>query len=136
MIDKTVTGAQLLPTGFWSVTYRVGAEQHEHRFPHVALLWRAAEYGIDPADSRTLLDIVLHEPHIDTRHDDPHFVYDVDEDTARTAHLAKIAAAKQGTVRIADPDDHLEKIHALHTVDPADHRQRVQQVASLRRNGR
>jgi hypothetical protein len=33
-------------------------------FPKDTLEWRAAEYGLDPADTQTLLDIVLFEPHI------------------------------------------------------------------------
>ena len=36
-----------------------------HVFPKDTLEWRAAEYGIDPADTQTLLDIVLFEPHIE-----------------------------------------------------------------------
>lgn len=34
-------------------------------FPRDTLEWRAAEYGIDPADVETLLDIVLWEPHME-----------------------------------------------------------------------
>lgn len=33
-----------------------------HVFPPETLEWRAAEYGIDPEDTDTLLDIVLNEP--------------------------------------------------------------------------
>lgn len=39
-----------------------GGKRHIHVFPQETLTWRAAEYGIDPADTDTLLDIILHEP--------------------------------------------------------------------------
>ncbi|MER7814553.1 hypothetical protein [Streptomyces sp. NPDC096153] len=35
---------------------------HEHIFPTTTLEWRSAEYGIDPEDTETLLDVILHEP--------------------------------------------------------------------------
>ncbi|MFI6813287.1 hypothetical protein ACIBG7_12785 [Nonomuraea sp. NPDC050328] len=35
-----------------------------HSFPHVTFEWRAAEYGIDPEDVDTLLDVILYEPYI------------------------------------------------------------------------
>lgn len=136
MIEKIVTDVQRPQPGTWSVIYRVGSEQHEHRFPHEALHWRAAEYGIDPADSATLLDIVLHEPHIDTRHENPDFVYNTDEESARLAHLAKIVTAKQESVQITDPAGHLDEIHGAHVVDRAQHIRRALHVASLRRNNR
>jgi len=33
-------------------------------FPKDTMEWRVAEYGIDPADTQTLLDIILFEPHV------------------------------------------------------------------------
>jgi hypothetical protein len=67
-----------------------------HVFPLDAMEWRAAEYGIDPADTATLLDIVLAEPHLTPEdlasgwrlHDAP------DIATARRDHIARCAAAK------------------------------------------
>ncbi|WP_143264372.1 hypothetical protein [Amycolatopsis kentuckyensis] len=67
-----------------------------HLFPLDTLEWRAAEYGIDPADTATLLDIVLAEPYLSEEdwatghqlHDAP------DIDTARADHLARCARAK------------------------------------------
>lgn len=35
-----------------------------HVLPHSTFEWRCAEYGIDPDDLDTLLDVVLHEPWI------------------------------------------------------------------------
>lgn len=68
-----------------------------HVFPHDTLEWRAAEYGIDPTDTNTLMDIVLAEPYLTPEHytGTPH-LYDgmstVEE--ARTAHLSRCAAVK------------------------------------------
>jgi len=70
--------------------------QAVHILPVETLEWRAAEYGIDPADTATLLDIVLAEPHLSEEdwasghqlHDAP------DIDTARRDHLARCARAK------------------------------------------
>jgi hypothetical protein len=67
-----------------------------HEFPADTLEWRAAEYGIDPADTATLLDIVLAEPHLSEEdwaaghrlHDAP------DIETARRDHIARCARAK------------------------------------------
>lgn len=67
-----------------------------HLLPVDTLEWRAAEYGIDPADTATLLDIVLAEPYLSEEdwaagyrlHDAP------DIATARRDHLARCARAK------------------------------------------
>lgn len=67
-----------------------------HTFPQDTLEWRAAEYGIDPADTATLLDIVLAEPYLTP--DDwaaGHRLHDApDIPTARADHLARCARAK------------------------------------------
>jgi hypothetical protein len=68
----------------------------QHTFPLDTLEWRAAEYGIDPADTATLLDIVLAEPYL-TKEDwaTGHRLHDApDIDTARADHLARCARAK------------------------------------------
>jgi hypothetical protein len=55
----------------WHITYQsTGGELRHHVFPKSTLDWRAAEYGIDPSDTATLLDIVLHEPFVPNP-DDP-----------------------------------------------------------------
>jgi len=67
-----------------------------HVFPLDTLEWRAAEYGIDPADTATLLDIVLAEPYL-TKEDwaAGHQLHDApDIATARRDHLERCAAAK------------------------------------------
>jgi hypothetical protein len=76
---------------------------HRHRLPTVALEWRAAEYGIDPADTDALLEIILHEPHLPMVDDEilgPRYadngpdLWEADNtDTAREAHLARIKAS-------------------------------------------
>lgn len=70
--------------------------RHVHLFPLDTLEWRAAEYGVDPADTATLLDIVLAEPFLTP--DDwaaGHQLHDApDIDTARRDHLARCARVK------------------------------------------
>lgn len=67
-----------------------------HAFPADAMEWRAAEYGIDPSDTATLLDIVLAEPHLTPEEwsigHQLHAAPDID--TARRDHIARCAAAK------------------------------------------
>lgn len=75
---------------------QVWAEQAGHCFPKDTLEWRAAEYGLNPADTTTLLDIVLAEPFLtpadhlpgESLHDAPTI------EAARTAHVARCAQAK------------------------------------------
>lgn len=88
-------------------------------FPHSTLEWRAAEYGIDPDDKDTLLDVILHESYI-PREDDPLALMDptssqilsatrgtptcwtpgVSDRDRLEAHLNRIAAVKKYRVRI------------------------------------
>lgn len=140
MLTKTVIAVErpqdpkLPPGEFWSVIFKNSdGIQQEHRFSHETLLWRAAEYGIDPADSVTLLDIVLHEPHISTSHEDPEFLYNTDQDTARVAHLRKISVAKSSDVTIVDPKGLFSAIHKAHVVNSDHHARRVHTVRQIRR---
>ncbi|MGW6499314.1 hypothetical protein [Nonomuraea angiospora] len=49
----------------WGISrVRPDGGAHIHIIPHSTWEWRCAEYGIDPDDMDTLLDIVLHEPWI------------------------------------------------------------------------
>jgi hypothetical protein len=49
----------------WGISrVRPDGVPHMHIIPHSTWEWRCAEYGIDPDDMDTLLDIVLHEPWI------------------------------------------------------------------------
>lgn len=143
-VTETATGSG---TPCWMVLYQDdGGAFHSHTFPHDTLHWRAAEYDIDPADIDTLLDIVLHEPHIP----DPNNPLYRDADIAakqglmaasrgggqvpmtlanaptladaRTAHLARVAEAKE-RVQIKIPKvgkgDILAAVRASHQPDQA-----------------
>lgn len=88
-------------------------------FPHSTLEWRSAEYGIDPDDKDTLLDVVLHEDYI-PREDDPLALMDptsakvlavtrgmptcwtpnVSDKDRLDAHLTRIAAVKKYRLRL------------------------------------
>ncbi|MEV1177275.1 hypothetical protein [Nonomuraea sp. NPDC049784] len=88
-------------------------------FPHSSLEWRSAEYGIDPDDKDTLLDVILHEGYI-PREDDPLALMDpasakvlsvtrgmptcwtpgVSDKDRLEAHLIRIAAVKKHRLRL------------------------------------
>lgn len=66
-----------------------------HVFPDDTMEWRAAEYGIDPADTETLLDMVLWEPHLPDPDRPELLLHDApDIDSAREYHLKRIAGRK------------------------------------------
>ena len=88
-------------TDVWRVITRYpSGDGVTHIFPTATLDWRAAEYGIDPSDVDTLLEVVLHEPHLPvtvdntgaTRYDDngPDLWTAENTDAAREAHLARV----------------------------------------------
>jgi hypothetical protein len=67
-----------------------------HAFPYDTLEWRAAEYGIDPSDVDTLMDIVLAEPYL-TAADwaEGSRLHDADTiEQARADHIARCAKVK------------------------------------------
>ncbi len=104
----------------WGV-YQVRPDRstHLHIFPHTTFEWRAAEYGVDPDDVDTLIDIVLHEPFIPSMHDP--LVWEneavarvvretrnlptcwtpgVSDETRLQAHLERIASVKRHRVQM------------------------------------
>ena len=88
-----------------------------HQFPCDTLEWRAAEYGIDPADVDTLLDIVLAEPYL-TPQDWATGVHlyehpDADMDTVKADHIARCAKAATRLKLSTKPDKKDKKPHAL-----------------------
>jgi hypothetical protein len=91
--------------GHWIVHRRVTrteegsepvVEEGIHAFPHDALEWRSAEYGIDPSDVDTLMDIILTEPYIaSTDYEPGTTLYDAPSiEDARKAHLSRCAKVK------------------------------------------
>lgn len=91
-------------TDCWHVVTRA-TDGHglTHVFPKVTLEWRAAEYGIDPADTDTLLDVVLHEQLLDdeTAASVPADLFEAPSTArARAAHLARISGCKENRERI------------------------------------
>lgn len=98
-----------------------------HIMPVVALEWRAAEYGIDPTDVDTLLEVLLHEPHMPTEDSPQQGARAVDTgpdlwtaantDAARAAHLARVKACPvQIDVRGAKA---VARVRAAHRPDSA-----------------
>lgn len=105
-------------TGNVEVANRVTDDQGSvtmvlHIFPPETLEWRAAEYGIDPSDVDTLLDVVLAEPY-DT---EPAPLWQApDRETARAALLDRVSARKASApaARNALPD-RASRVAALRT---------------------
>lgn len=73
--------------------------------PKTTLDWRAAEYGIDPTDVDTLLDIILHERYVPTQQDElrdpalkakalPWLLEAENTAEARKHHMARIRRAR------------------------------------------
>lgn len=74
---------------------------------------RSAEYGIDPNDVDTLIDIMIHEHHFQVPDSHPTFLWNTDEKTAREAHLARVADAKTRVTHL-DPNNLLGIIRESH----------------------
>ncbi|MER5750613.1 hypothetical protein [Streptomyces sp. NPDC002088] len=100
---QEVRARQVDGTPCWQVrVLRADGQPHVHVMPQDVLEWRAAEYGIDPTDTDTLLEIVLHEPHMaltEETEDEPAryaagpALWEADSTaTARTAHLDRVKA--------------------------------------------
>lgn len=75
---------------------QIWAEQGCHWMPKDIFEWRAAEYGIDPTDMDTLIDIVLSEPFLeDSDYAEGESLFDADDiTTARLAHKSRCARGK------------------------------------------
>lgn len=87
-------------TPCWAVDMRKpDGGTYRHVFPKDTLAWRAAEYGLDTADTAALLDVVLHEPFAPNP-DDPITAAD---DPVLAAGLMSPANVSRGTVRAGDP---------------------------------
>lgn len=105
-MPKTMTVESATPdtighTEVWRVITRAAdGNGVTHIFPKATLDWRAAEYGISPTDTDTLLQVILHEPHLETiddgtgpRYADGPDLWQADNtDAAREAHLARVRA--------------------------------------------
>lgn len=118
----------------WRVDYlRPDGVRWCHVFPDGTMGWRAAEYGIDLNDADTLLQTILHEQHIAVSPDDPAFLYNTDEETARIHHLAKVQASQKLT-DYADPHGLLAQIRDHHraSIDLNEHARKVTAVRALR----
>ncbi|TMR97523.1 hypothetical protein [Nonomuraea basaltis] len=104
----------------WGISrVRPDGVAHVHIIPHSTFEWRCAEYGIDPDDMDTLLDVVLHEPWIPSSDDalarlnpvvaaqleathglPTTWTLGVSDADRLAAHLARIEAVKTHRVRM------------------------------------
>jgi hypothetical protein len=128
--DVTTTRA---PSGqeHWQVTCSpsaAGQPVRVHLFPKATLDYRAAEYGIDPADVGTLLDVVLHEPFIPDPTDPANHAGDA---AAKKGHQVR---ARQDAGRVRKGDlvpawlynaDDIDQARAAHLERIGDVKQRI-----------
>jgi hypothetical protein len=115
----------------WLITYHDGfLPGWLHMVHHEAISHRIAEYGFDPNDIDTILNVILYEKHMDHLHEGhPKFLLNTDTDTAREHHLSQMEELKKKIV-YTDPDNHLEKIRQAHDPnDPEHHRLRKEFLA-------
>lgn len=93
-----------------------------HVFPDDALEWRAAEYDIDPADTDTLLDMVLWEPHLPEPDQPELLLHDApDIASAREYHLKRVADRKGKGAKppqAGPPDPVRSQVVALSRMNP------------------
>lgn len=121
----------------WCVYHqREDGSMFNYAFPAQALANHCAEYGLDPNDADTLLDVVLYQFHMDPaelHQDHPAFVWNTDEDTARQHHLARIAKLKT-EIEFLDPDGKLNQIkqHHLDSFDSDKYQERRVLCRSIR----
>lgn len=125
-------------------------------FPNHIFEVRAGEYGIPHEDFETLLDIVLHEPHIPAPmkqgakdaaalkgmvtkgingSDEPIWLYNSPTTAqARSAHLARVAHAKENTARVETaPGDILDVIRNSYDPSPEAVEAMAEHVKKVRR---
>lgn len=107
-LDIVVTDAMLLGrpgvSNMWvlatEVTDDTGIQRAAHMMPEETLEWRVAEYGIDPDDKDTLLQVVLYEPHLSDASTHPRSLWNADSvDDARAFHVERINQ-RRGTGRL------------------------------------
>jgi hypothetical protein len=139
----------------WGISrVRPDGASHMHIIPHSTWEWRCAEYGIDPDDMDTLLDVVLHEPWIPQPDDALSRMNPVVAEQLRVthglptcwtpgvsdadrlaAHLARIEAVKTYRVRMVPEDRQLRQdviaFAGLDVVAPEDPLQQVKTMTRL-----
>jgi hypothetical protein len=136
----TITSTELDATGkIWRIGQSVD-DRHHTAWPHLhlipvrAVVEHAAEYGLDPQDSRTVVDWQLHLRflHHPTPADRLRFCpYRNPPETAWAAHTAAVADIKT-RVAIRDPQGLLEQIHRAHDPHPVHILEAVDRVAQTR----
>lgn len=124
-----------LPAWLISYTRSDTGEVHTSGFPHEIFVNLCAEYEHDPEDIDTLIQLALHQPHMNIQHTDADFVYKARAGHARAGHLSKLATSQQEHVYV-DEDNLLDAIRQAH--DPRDPRiaPRRDRVREIRMNHR
>lgn len=131
VLDGTATldGAEQ-PVWMVSYTRSDTGQTHTHGFPHEIFVNLCAEYEHDPHDIDTLIQLVLHQPHMDIRHTDADFVYKARVEQARAGHLSKLAMSQQDHAYVDEQNllDAIRQAHDPHDARIAPRRDKVRQV--------
>lgn len=128
--DILVVGAVLVTMSeerrhyLWKVQLEAAGETSFHWFPPDTMEWRSAEYGIDPGDRETLLDVVLAEgwffDGIDPL-EHPSSLYNSETiDEARDFHLSRVAVVKADHSLASAPQNKRALMRSTST-DPREH---------------
>lgn len=134
MENRVITAVKLINQGSsWRIEHTADIGMVARIFTVSAIDLRAAEYGFDPDDSKTVLDVILHESHLTSDGDHPKFLVNTDADTAREYYLQQIADVKT-RVQYSDPDNLLDLVHQKHPKlrDPQLHAQHKQFIETYR----
>jgi hypothetical protein len=111
---KKIIEVKLHHTGRgWLIPHQHGDVKTNWTLPSAALDYRSAEYGIDRGDVETLMDVLMHEQMLSIHEEDPKFVYNTDQDSAREYLFEQIAEIKKD-VQWQDPENHLLLIQHTH----------------------
>jgi hypothetical protein len=86
---------------------------HTHAIGITAPHWRIVEYDLDPTDTETILDIILHEQFIQ-----PPDIHNMTAVEAKKIHLNNILHVKKNMVSIDHKSDHFKPFHVHHGITP------------------
>lgn len=90
---------------WWNLYLYIEPDQGEpyywsHKLPEETFEWRIAEYGFDPADQDTLLEVVLYEPWLDEQTRDPHKTHIAADPAVAREHLLERVRRHKGPGRL------------------------------------
>lgn len=124
-----VETAVVAGTPCWVVHQTRGdGSAHVHVFPPETLAWRATEYGIDPADTDTLLELILHEPHMAP-------LPGGSDRFSAASRAARLREAKKSVVITSGEAGHADPLDRIRSRPVGPDVQRIRQALAARPSG-